>query len=411
MFNRDLTLQNVVNHAVVRLAILLLLVLVTLGYYLVDRQYRLEQAWFQQNAKLVAHQLDVLLPNLSPAGDLEQIIQLTETLQDLMPQVSYELLYDDEVIVRLGTAQGQLTYKTVLSTKDWVLEARTQKTPLASILVEPLVILSAILILAILALGIWSRKLTEVMLQDLRYIQNTASLLAAQKSDSMIVEPRLYIREYKDFFSQLKKTILSIHEDADRAFSRDSLTAMPNEKQLEHRKKKIYEMASRNVEMMLVLLDIDDLNSTNLMYGNETGDRLVKGIGDIVKGAIRTTDDCYYLGDGQFLIVLVGMKAAEALKWYEFLNRRYDMLRMSLADYHETAPEISVSASAAQVSKSDQSLDDTLYRLRAVLKSVKERSKGIIVMARDTQNTDAVKLPKENRKDSVQSDEFHHPWQ
>ena len=229
MFNRDLTLQNVVNHAVVRLAILLLLVLVTLGYYLVDRQYRLEQAWFQQNAKLVAHQLDVLLPNLSPAGDLEQIIQLTETLQDLMPQVSYELLYDDEVIVRLGTAQGQLTYKTVLSTKDWVLEARTQKTPLASILVEPLVILSAILILAILALGIWSRKLTEVMLQDLRYIQNTASLLAAEKSDSMIVEPRLYIREYKDFFSQLKKTILSIHEDADRAFSRDSLTAMPKE--------------------------------------------------------------------------------------------------------------------------------------------------------------------------------------
>ncbi|MBT8438685.1 MAG: diguanylate cyclase [Gammaproteobacteria bacterium] len=411
MFNRDFTLRSVVNRAIVRLAMLLLLVAGILGYYLVDRQYRLERAWFQQNVQLMAKQMDSVLPNLSPADDLEQIRYWTETLHDLLPEVSYDLLYDDEVIIRHGTAYGALTFQVPLSTKGWFLEARTQKTPLVWVLMEPLVILSGVLLLALFVLRFWGIKLTEVMLQDLRYIQNTTSLLAAQKSDSVIVEPRLYIREYKDYFSQLKKTILSIHEDADRAFSRDSLTAMPNEKQLEYQKKKIYEMASRNVEMMLVLLDIDDLNATNMIYGNETGDRLVKGIGDIVKGAIRITDDSFYLGDGQYLVVLVGMKAAEALKWYEFLTRRYEMLRMSLADSHETAPEISVSASAAKVLKSDQSLDDTLYRLRAVLKSIKQQSKGIIVMARDMQNPDALVLPKENRKDSAQIEEFHHPWQ
>jgi diguanylate cyclase (GGDEF)-like protein len=411
MFNRDFTLQSVVTRAIVRLAMLLLLVASMLCYYLADRQYRLERARFQQDVQLMAWQLDRMLPKLSSDDDLEQINRWSEALHELLPEVSYDLLYDDEVIVHHGTAPGELTLQLPLSTKGWFLEARAQKTPLVSVLMEPLVILSGILLLTLVVLRFWGIKLTEVMLQDLRYIQNTASLLTAEKSDSMIVEPRLYIREYKDFFSQLKKIISSIHEDADRAFSRDSLTAMPNEKQLEHQKNKIYEMASRNVEMMLVLLDIDDLNATNMIYGDETGDRLVKGIGDIVKGAIRITDDSFYLGDGQFLIVLVGMKSAEALKWYEFLTRRYEMLRMSLADYHETTPEISVSASAATVSKSDQSLDDTLYRLRAVLKSVKQRSKGIIVMARDMQNPDVVKLPKENLKESAHLERFHHPWQ
>ncbi len=411
MFDRDFTLQSILNRAIVRLAVLLLVVSGLLGYYLVDWHNRFEQARFEQAVRLMAGQLESLLPDQPPVDGLQEVSQWQDTVEELLPEISYDLIFVGDVMVRQVLGHGDGFLLIALSNRGWYLEVRELKTPLQSIVVEPLAILSVILLVAILVLYLWGKKLVTVMMQDLTYIQNTVQLLVAEKSDSMIVEPRLYIREYKGFFSQLKKTILSIHEAADRAFSRDSLTAMPDGKQLEHQKKKIYEMASRNVEMMLVLLDIDDLSSINMIYGNETGDRLVKGIGNIIKGAIRTTDDSFYLGDGKFLIVLVGMKAPEALKWYEFMTRRYEMLRVSLGEYHETAPEVSVSASAAQVSKSDQSLDDTLYRLGDVLTSVKQRSKGIIVMARDKQDQDSVKSPEQSRKDPTQAEEFHHPWQ
>lgn len=325
--------------------------------------------------------------------------------------MTIDLLIDGEVVSRHGVGAGQIEHLVPIGKTGWHLLARAERAALVSVLREPAIILAGILMLMFIMLHIWARKFSEVILKDLRYVRNSASLLATEKSDSVIVEPRLYISEYKDLFAQLKKVILSIHQDTDRAFARDSLTAMSNERELEIQQKKIFEMASRKIDMMMVLLDIDDLNTTNMIFGNKTGDRLIKGVADIIKGAIRVTDECFYLGDGHFLVVLVGMKPAEALKWYEFLTRRYEMLSLNLGEYNETSPEISVSAAAACVSDNDQSLDDTMHRLQKVINSVKQRSKGIIVMARDMHDPNHVKYPENNRKDSPQVEEFHHPWQ
>ena len=78
----------------------------------------------------------------------------------------------------------------------------------------------------------------------------------------------------------------------------------------------------------LLLLDLDALKPVNDRYGHDAGDRLLKAIGDVMRGGVRATDLAARLGGDEFVVILPETDLAGALLVAEKL--RHDIGRLTL---------------------------------------------------------------------------------
>jgi len=60
--------------------------------------------------------------------------------------------------------------------------------------------------------------------------------------------------------------------------------------------------------LYVCMFDVDDFKSVNDCYGHTNGDRVLKGIADIVKGLIRPSDCIARLGGDEFALLLTGVQ-------------------------------------------------------------------------------------------------------
>jgi diguanylate cyclase (GGDEF)-like protein len=78
----------------------------------------------------------------------------------------------------------------------------------------------------------------------------------------------------------------------------------------------------------LLLLDLDALKPVNDRYGHDAGDRLLRAIGDVMRGAVRATDLAARLGGDEFVVILPETELSGALLVAEKL--RQDIGRLTL---------------------------------------------------------------------------------
>lgn len=64
----------------------------------------------------------------------------------------------------------------------------------------------------------------------------------------------------------------------------------------------------------LLMIDLDGLKPVNDRYGHETGDRLLRGLGDVIRADIRATDVGARYGGDEFVIVLPDTDLAGTLR-------------------------------------------------------------------------------------------------
>lgn len=122
---------------------------------------------------------------------------------------------------------------------------------------------------------------------------------------------------------------------------RDGLTGLFNRRFMEIALDRELRLAARRkTELSLLMLDIDYFKRFNDSYGHEAGDRVLRGVAEILGEAVRIEDIVCRYGGEEFLILLPGTETAAAIKRAEDIRRRVHTMRL---DFHgEAFKEITV---------------------------------------------------------------------
>ncbi|HLG60120.1 MAG TPA: HD domain-containing phosphohydrolase [Vicinamibacterales bacterium] len=141
-----------------------------------------------------------------------------------------------------------------------------------------------------------------------------------------------------------------VYEQTHEASLTDSLTNLPNTRfMVTHLTRELARAERLNTEVSLVVLDLDDFKEINDTHGHHIGDRALREVAHVLRGAIRPYDICVRYAGDEFIVVLAGCG------WEEAENKRQELQQAVDAWVFEVRPgttpattiPLSISAGAA----------------------------------------------------------------
>ena len=126
----------------------------------------------------------------------------------------------------------------------------------------------------------------------------------------------------KQQFRMLKKQ----SEEMQRMATVDGLTGVFNKRYLVNNIDAILE-DTKHHPVWLALLDLDHFKSINDHYGHMAGDRVLQGVGRLMKGFFRETDIVTRVGGEEFVVVMTRRTPRECLAEIEALRRAIEALK------------------------------------------------------------------------------------
>lgn len=387
MISRKHTISSVINQLTLYFSVFSLFLLLLLGYFFLEMLQQRDETVFHTHVQQIASDIsytaslqgtrnlgsDELAAYLAAVGNLGSYYEITDA--------------ENNIISRTGNNSGDFQVVIDVENTGWKLLSRQDMPSVPALLMTkmPLYVVSLSFILINTVLFILGRRVVSLFRAEFRQMSKAVKI-ELDNPHTTPVASNILVREFFDLYKQLIQSISEgrkakafINDEA----IRDPFTLLLNRNRFNECQHKFYNLASRQIGITMVMLDIDDLDEINKKLGREKGDEVIKGVSDILRGALRKSDDSFYLGDGHFAIGMIEAEPNEVFKWYEFLTKRFDVLEQSLKISEKSGLELSISAAAARVSKADESLEDTMKRCEEVLQSVKQQSQGIIVMAKD----------------------------
>lgn len=159
----------------------------------------------------------------------------------------------------------------------------------------------------------------------------------------------------------------------------DDLTRLPNRRAFRSTLKREYERAQRHGRPFAVLMiDADGLKPTNDQHGHAAGDRLLTAIADVLKTALRGTDNCARYGGDEFIALLPESDAHTALDAAERI--RTGVANTSF-DFDGRRVQCTVSIGVAAYPADAGSLDELLSAADRALYRAKNEGRDRIVLA------------------------------
>lgn len=95
----------------------------------------------------------------------------------------------------------------------------------------------------------------------------------------------------------------------------DELSGVYNRLGLMNALKREMERTERYGSLLaLMILDLDDFGAVNTNFGRQTGDRILKGLGNVLDGVTRRTDIIARLGNDEFCLLMPGLNLNQAIQ-------------------------------------------------------------------------------------------------
>ena len=136
-------------------------------------------------------------------------------------------------------------------------------------------------------------------------------------------------------------------EELNQLTEKDPLTGLGNRRGMERMLDLEMERSQRTgLSMCLALLDIDDFKQINDGYGHECGDKVLAGLGRLLRQEIRKNDYAARYGGEEFVLLLpmTGLVQAQ-----QTIQRVLQVTRETTFQFPSTPEELSVTCSAGLV--------------------------------------------------------------
>jgi diguanylate cyclase (GGDEF)-like protein len=147
-------------------------------------------------------------------------------------------------------------------------------------------------------------------------------------------------RRIQDTVSQAGPTLANLRNLAlaEARAATDSLTRLPNRRGVQEALKRMLAQAGRTLSPMAVLLlDLDNFKQINDTYGHDRGDAVLKAVGEVLPGALRSSDFVGRNGGEEFIALLPETGAEGALEAAEKLRAAIGRLALPGIDRAITA--------------------------------------------------------------------------
>ncbi len=149
--------------------------------------------------------------------------------------------------------------------------------------------------------------------------RKNGEVYAEMQSISVVRNSQGGVAHFVSLFSDI--TPIKQHEQQlERIAHFDALTGLPNRVLLADRLQQAMLQAHRHGHLVAVVyLDLDGFKATNDRYGHDVGDRVLVGVANRMKDALREGDTLARIGGDEFVAVLVDLNDANAC--LHLLNR------------------------------------------------------------------------------------------
>ena len=170
-------------------------------------------------------------------------------------------------------------------------------------------------------------------------INDSYSLLLHIKSDSkeeveLIKESIAIIKNYFDIAQPVleSKLLMNILKDSSL---KDALTGLYNRRYLDEF---VDEIHDSNKTFSILMADIDYFKQINDKYGHDMGDKVLKGISDVLRANIKGSDLAIRFGGEEFLILLFNITPENAVKKAEEIRIEFSkkIFRSTEGDFSKT---------------------------------------------------------------------------
>jgi len=168
-------------------------------------------------------------------------------------------------------------------------------------------------------------------------------------------------------YEELIKTRETLEEQAEQLkllASTDELTELLNRREMKNRSILMLEQAKRSHQTVgLLMLDIDYFKKINDIFGHLEGDRVLKELGQELKGFCRKTDLVARFGGEEFLIMLPDTNKADTLL---FCERLHEIIAQIKVDNNPLQVSIGVSICDDKISFTDfyAQADNAVYKAK-----------------------------------------------
>ena len=160
----------------------------------------------------------------------------------------------------------------------------------------------------------------------------------------------------------------------------DGLTRIYNRHSFDERL--VYEIKRRsryNHELSLLMVDLDHFKQVNDTYGHLAGDAVLRSIGEILQGSLRTTDIAARYGGEEFVVLLPHTTEKDAWKLAERIRGR-----IAAKIFQSEGRKFSVTASIGVASVESGALssdDDLVLKADKALYNAKHNGRNMVVVS------------------------------
>lgn len=192
------------------------------------------------------------------------------------------------------------------------------------------------------------------------------------------------VSRYEEFITRLRRI--------ERAFATaraglDALTGLRSRRDMDlELSRELNRLRRGGAAFSIAMMDLDHFKAVNDRYGHEAGDRVLSSVGAILTQGLRSFDDAFRFGGEEFLVLLKGSGADEAVGVLDRIRLDLEARPVRL----RTGQSIPVTASfGVATAEADEAVDDLIARADQALYRAKQTGRNRVVVAGRTESTGA----------------------